>query len=112
MTSIPSCVSIFHLSYQFFINTSFNLSQLLQPLIFFFLCCYYRYLREEFIECQIWLKVLNKKDNVVTNKSRDRLLGSAYIDASGIAKSSSLKGSVRYGFEHLFFGEAILTIKL
>ncbi|XP_065059410.1 C2 domain-containing protein 3-like [Rhopilema esculentum] len=52
------------------------------------------YLREEFIECQIWLKALSKKDNIVTNKSRDRLLGSAYIDASGIAKSSTLKGSV------------------
>ena len=64
-------------------------------------------MREEFIECQIWLKVLNKKDNVVTYKSRDRLLGSAYIDASGIAKSSSLKGSVRYGFEHLFFKQCL-----
>ena len=60
------------------------------------LCLFSRYLREEFIEFQFWLRVVGTNKSSVVSHNRDKLIGSVFVNASTISKNPSLQGSVRF----------------
>eukprot|EP00794_Sanderia_malayensis_P007364 gene7364-8184_t len=76
------------------------------------------YLREEMFEVQFWLKTQGNEDVYATQRSRDRLLGSAHIDLSAAIKGCSCEGVVsglyplfRFGADYLGNSHARISLR-
>ena len=59
-------------------------------------CISSRYLREELLEFQFWLRITGKEQSLVVSHTRDKLLGSVFASAAAISRNATLQGSIRY----------------